>query len=894
MLAIAESGSSAQMAEIARLAAALGERQAEAHGHLDSLAGLFPPERLQIASLPLASVPIPSLASWLQTRLDRIGDMERWIDFQNLKRECADAGMLSFVETAVNRDIPEAMVVPAFHKRFYRLWHDAVCDDIPALRQFRGDEHSRLIAEFCRMDRAKIENAPQQIRALAQKGAPGMLHDLGEVGALKRMLAQRRTKPILKMLADIPNLLFKLKPCLMMSPLSVSLFLDSAIIRCDVVIFDEASQIFTEDAVCSLLRASQVVIAGDTKQLPPTSFFKNLEDDSEEDEDAVQYESVLQAAATVANADSPQFTEHPLSWHYRSRHDSLIAFSKKNFYEHITAFPSPRLPSAVSFVHVEDGVYYPGATRRNNPIEGARVIDVVIAYAHANPDHSLGVITFNESQKTLIEAEAERRGREDAEVSALLADQGAEGFFVKNIENVQGDERDAIFLSVGFGRTPDGKLSMNFGPISTEGGERRLNVAVTRARHAMTVVSSILPGDLRFTAETRRGPRLLREYLEYAQSGGGALPSTPHAQEEFEKAVEAALINAGLQVRRHVGRFEYAVDLAVLDPDDPDTYLLGIECDSRFYREAHTARERDRLRGSVLADLGWRLHRVWSNDWVRNPAKEVEAILAAVALAQAPTVSAPAIGNTEQTEALGDAAVEIASETMPVSVSQSVLVREVRPAYGAPRADAVPQTSPVLPTAPEDILDQIPGLAYFEPVTLRMTGGRDTFYDESKAAHRRRCSLLLQLVEQEGPLPVDVAVQRMAVAADIGRTGSRVREILDDALEDLEEQGKIETRSDFLWMFGQAAVPARVPRPGDSPRPVEQISLEEIGEVALALLRASYGMRRDELVIETARLLGYRNTGVNIRDRINESLSLLELEDRIHLMGNQVRALDPA
>ena len=877
---VAVDGSATALAAIAQLSGALRERQTAVHGHLDSMLAYFPPERLQEGTVPLADAPLAALKSWLQTRIDRLGEMEGWIDFQNLRKECADAGLLSFFETAVNRNIPAQIVVPAFRKRFFRLWHDAVCDTAPALRQFRGDEHNRLIAEFCRMDRTRIEAAPQQIRSIAHRSRPTRLQDFGEVGALKKMLAQKRTRPILKMLADIPNLLFALKPCLMMSPLSVSLFLDSEAIRCDIVIFDEASQIFTEDAVCSLLRGKQVVIAGDTKQLPPTSFFKSLEDDSEEDEEATQYESVLQAAATVASAESTQFTEHPLTWHYRSRHDSLIAFSKKHFYEHITAFPSPTIPSAVRFTHVPDGIYYPGATKRNNPVEAARVVDLVLEYARTHPGQSLGVITFNESQKSTIEAEAEARSRDDAGIAAILSDQGAEGFFVKNIENVQGDERDAIFLSIGFGRTPEGRLSMNFGPINTEGGERRLNVAVTRARHSMMVVSSILPADIDLRRTDRTGPKLLREYLEYAQSGGTILASMPHKQAEFEAAVETALRQAGLEVGRHIGRFEYAVDLAIRDPDNPDEYLLGIECDSEFYRNAATARERDRLRGSVLKDLGWRLHRVWSVDWVRSPEREVEAVLKAVAAAGKP------------------GAADLAPETPPATVSTEpahvvapAVVRETGPAYGAPPAAVNPPADPAADDANRLALSAIPGVTYFEPARLSLTGGRDAFYEETKAAQKRRCALVLELVDQEGPLPVDIAVQRLAAAASLGRAGSRVREIVDDAIEDLIGQEKIEMRHDFLYP-ASASIAARIPRPGDTPRPIEQISLEEIGEVALAVLKAGFGMRREELVVETGRVLGYRSTGVNIRDRINEALSMLELDDRIHLQGNQVRPLE--
>ena len=620
------------LTEIGNLQTSLAQRRDALQSLTGRLADLFPPERLFMQNQPLVDAPLEAVTAWLQVRLDRLTDLERWIDFQNLRDECAEVGLLSFFETTIHRQLPQDQIVLAFRKQFHRLWLDGVTDNVPALRRFRGDEHMRLIARFCALDALQIVLAPNGVRALAQERKPNLISGIGEMGALKTQLNRQRPKAIRKLLADIPNLLFLLKPCLLMSPLSVSLFLESETIWFDLVIFDEASQVFTEDAVGAILRAKQVVIAGDAKQLPPTSFFQGFGDNGEEDEDekdgAGDFESVLKAADAFADPGSPYFAEHPLNWHYRSHHESLIAFSKVHFYEHLIPYPSAHLPSAVRFEYVPTGVYYPGkGAKRNNPIEAVRVAEMVVQHVREYPEQSVGVITFNEPQQTTISAEIERRKLEAPELAPLLSEEGSEGFFVKNIENVQGDERDVIFLSLGFGHDPNGRLSMNFGPLNQDGGERRLNVAVTRARRRMTVVASILPGEIDLMRTERLGPRLLKAYLQFAHTGSGGgegvSANVSYPQSAFEQAVEAALIQSGYAVRRQIGLFDYRVDLAIVDPEDPERFLLGIECDGPMYRDAPTARARERLRPQVLEALGWCLLRLWSSDWVRDPAREM-------------------------------------------------------------------------------------------------------------------------------------------------------------------------------------------------------------------------------------------------------------------------------
>ncbi|WP_301002424.1 DUF4011 domain-containing protein [Capsulimonas corticalis] len=897
-------GSAPALADIAELGRALAARIAGVRRLLGELGELFPPERLTVLDLPLAQAAFPAFAAWLQLRLDRMGDLERWIDFQNLREECADNGMLSFFETATNRIPPADQIAPAFRKQFHRLWLDAVTDQIPALRRFRGEEHAVQIARFCALDQRQIDVAPEGVRTIAQKRKPvtveGAISSIGEMGALKTQLSRQRPKAIRKLLADIPNLLFLLKPCLLMSPLSVSLFLASETIWFDTVIFDEASQVFTEDAVGAILRAKQVIIAGDTKQLPPTSFFSSLQDDGagddeEEDGGAAEFESVLKAADAFADPDSPHFAEHPLNWHYRSRHESLIAFSKVHFYKELIPYPSASLPSAVTFDYVADGVYYPGTgAARNNPIEARRVADRVIQHVRENPGQSVGVITFNEPQQTTILTEIERRKRETPDLIPLLTEEGSEGFFVKNIENVQGDERDVIFLSLGFGHDPSGKLSMNFGPLNQAGGERRLNVAVTRARQRMTVVASIQGGEIDTQRTSAEGPKLLKAYLEFAASGSqSGLAFEAHAvaaQSAFEQAIETALANAGYTVRRQVGLFEYRVDLGIVDDADPERYLLGIECDGPMYRDAPGARARERLRAQVLGTLGWRLLRVWSSDWVRDPQRELARIADAVARAKAgawePEAPALPIVTQEPGESNG-------SEETPIDGSLFAYHSSETPSSPA-GANAVYETQAAYTTEGAVPFALPPGVDVYARWFAPLPGGRDTLYGDLPAQQKARADFLVQMVDLEGPLPLETAAQHMAEMSGVARAGARIREIVEEMADALALQDRLEQRDGFLWPRGGERPIPRVPAAQSAPRPIDEICLEEIGEAAVALLKIAYGMRRDELVIETARLLGYRNTGANIRDRIGDALSLLELDNRIHVVGTQIRALEMA
>ena len=400
----------------------------------------------------------------------------------------------------------------------------------------------------------------------------------------------------------------------------------------DAVIFDEASQILPADGVSSLLRGRQAVIAGDPKQLPPTTFFTSTSDDYEEEEEedgaeldatpeTENMESVLDAVSTLMPGNS-----RTLNWHYRSLDERLIAFSNHNIYDgSLTTFPGLLGGDCVTHVEVpfsHDSV----ASGGSNSAEVRRVVDLIIEHAARRPNESLGVIAFGLRHAHRIE-ETLRLAREGRpELDEFFSEDHEEPFFVKNLERVQGDERDAIILTVGYGRTDAGRMRYNFGPLNREGGYRRLNVAVTRAKRRMTIVSAFSAADMDPDRLRSEGPRMLRDYIAYAASAGRDLGSARRDAEPlnpFELDIKQRLEAAGIPLQPQYGASGYWIDFAAMHPDQPGRPVLAIEADGARYHSAINARERDRLRQEHLERLGWCFHRIWSTEWFRNPEAEV-------------------------------------------------------------------------------------------------------------------------------------------------------------------------------------------------------------------------------------------------------------------------------
>ena len=582
-----------------------------------------------------------SVASRLEACLNGFSELNKWLDYVETRAECDKNGLADFTSQIVTVDNSIKDVCAAFERGFYHQWLGLAMDMVPAVQSFRRRVHEQRIDRFISTDEKQFELSRKRIRKSIISTYPSVnqVSRGSELQILRHeMEKKRRIMPLRKLFKSIPNLLLTLKPCLMMSPLSVAYFLEAGLYQFDMVIFDEASQIFPQDAIGAIFRAKQVIIAGDTKQLPPTSFFAsstgnndaNFDDDDNFDEEV--YDSILEETANI-------LPNRTLLWHYRSKHEHLIAFSNKEIYKNeLVTFPSSNeseKDTGVEFVYVEDG-YYEGGGRNCNILEARRCVELVKEHIDKHPERSLGIIAFSEKQQNAISLEIHRFREKNPEYEAFFAEGKEDEFFVKNLENVQGDERDTIFFSVGYAKTKEQKannkpMAMRFGPLGVQGGERRLNVAVTRARRNIKLVSSILPSDIDLNRTESEGIRMLRSYIEFAMKGEVALASARSIAkpDEFVDTVADFLRNKGYKISQFVGCSGYKIDIAVEYPSDVvQQFAAGIECDGFSYASARTTRDRDRLRGSVLKNMGWNMYRVWSAEWYKNPEIEGEKLIA--------------------------------------------------------------------------------------------------------------------------------------------------------------------------------------------------------------------------------------------------------------------------
>ena len=590
-----------------------------------------------IGAASMETVPLAQVRDWLSAHLEARERLREWVELREAEEQLKAIGLGSLLEMVINEETDVSNLVQMFRKRLFTLWTDSFRRHVPLLANFNGAEHSALIEEFRKLDQGQLFLARKRLtnelrqRVERMKGAdPASPVRVQETMLRREMAKKSKQMALRKLLSEMPDLLPLLKPCIMMSPLSACQFIDPRKIRFDVVIFDEASQICPEDSVGSIMRGKQLVVVGDSKQLPPTRFFEKIEGD--EETEIQDLESILDECATIG------MPQKMLLWHYRSRNESLIAFSNAYFYDNrLYTFPSADLPgpaNGIEFIHVPNGIYDRGG-KRDNKIEAKKVADLVFEQFKAHPEMSLGVVAFSEEQQFAILEVVEYMKKLKPEFQQCFDEGQEESFFVKNLENVQGDERDVMFFSVGYGKDADAKLAMNFGPLNMEGGHRRLNVAITRARRHVKLISSMEPEDIDPNSRSK-GVLLLRRYMEFARGRGerSALGYDMRHEDEGDRPLEDSIFEAltkmGLTLHRNVGCSGYRLDMAVMDPEKNQKHILGIECDGLSYASGRTARDRERLREDVLTGLGWNLHRIWSRDWVEDRNRELRKIEALV------------------------------------------------------------------------------------------------------------------------------------------------------------------------------------------------------------------------------------------------------------------------
>lgn len=597
------------------------------------------------AEANIKALSVEETASFVKSCKDNFESLEYLIDYRIAEKRLKELGIDIFLNKAIENNLAAKDIIPVFEKCFYRSWLDVYVAKHPAVRDFRRLRQEERITRFRELDETHLEISKATIISKLISRLPNfdIFSAKGEIRLLRREMAkQRRLMPTRLLIAALPNLLPVLKPCIMMSPLSVSTYLGSSNYEFDTVIFDEASQIRTEDAIGAIFRAKQAIIAGDSKQLPPTDFFNSsisTTDEYEEDEDGIiddtgAYESLLDEATML-----PAQT---LLWHYRSRHEHLIAFSNAKIYQgNLITFPSSVEKTegmGVEHVFVENGIYNRGLRGEGgNRIEAKRIAELVFEHFRSYPERSIGIIAFGVVQQTAIEEAIETMRRANYPTfESFFTDDIEEPLFIKNLETVQGDERDTILFSVGYAPDIIGKFIMNFGPLSREGGERRLNVAVTRARYNLKLVSSIMPTDIDVERISGQGPKLLRSYIDFAVNGVNSIYGEISEEQgiwfdsPFEESVYNYLAANDYDVATQVGCSGYRIDMAIRHPKYPGRFALGIECDGAMYHSARTARERDRLRQTILEEMGWQIYRIWSTNWIKDRNTEGARLLNAV------------------------------------------------------------------------------------------------------------------------------------------------------------------------------------------------------------------------------------------------------------------------
>ena len=789
---------------------------------------------------------IDALCAQLSARADELRD---WTEWRAWRERAQRFGWDDFVERLIKAEIADIEVLPAFQRSYWNRRLEILFDEDPDLAEdLRGGAFQRWVDEFRELDRKLVRTGADRLISRRERARTSHVSTPGsEIDLLRREARKhRRHLPVRILLSRIPTVLSELKPCLMMSPLTVSHFLSPDHLF-DLVVFDEASQVPPQDAVNCIYRARQLVVAGDSKQLPPTPFFQIAELDElapEEEEASTQedMESILDSCEAL-------LPSHSLRWHYRSRSEPLIAFSNRHIYDgSLVTFPSAERRSqhkGVAFVHVPDGIYDRGRTasnRREAQVVARRVMSHLLDGTH----RSVGVIAFNTAQANAISEELDLLKVQHPELEQHFRGDRLDAVFVKHLEAVQGDERDIIIFSVGYGRDASGKFTANFGPLNKDGGQRRLNVAVTRARERLELVSSVRSHDFQLSESASAGARMLRDYIAYAEADGQfsgpdvideEAPEWPSALEE---QVAEAIAELGFEVSPSVGVGSFRIDLAVQAPGDHDRFLMGIECDGESYARTPTARDRERLRHELLDALGWGpIHRIWSLDWVRNRAGEIARLDAALAAAKARAEATSESGERSEAE------------------SVAVVLEHDEPRE---RLDRV-----VHELSDSGAAVRLPWTEVYERANL---GSHSSHYEFHESVNRRvQTDMLIELLAVEAPISIDYAIRRLAEAWGLRRAGHRVVSAGRQAVSQAGRRSAVEVRSEFLWRPGQTLTSVRVPDAGnpDTRREIDEIPPEEI-DLAIARLReSSAGLVDEQLIAQVARVLGFDRTGGRIR-----------------------------
>ena len=806
-----------------------------------------------LAGTPAADLVVAERTDWLAALSQHLAGwssaaryIQEWCAWRGVSQAAAVQGLGPLLQAMENGVVGPDDAVRALEANYARWWIDLAVGASPRLRSFVAARHETRIERFRVLDARMLELSSRLARARIASAVPNMAARQvdPEYAVLTRELAKRqRHLPIRQLASRMPRALRRLTPCLMMSPLSVAQYLPAEAEPFDLVIFDEASQITTWDAIGAVGRGRQVIVVGDPRQLPPTSFFERRSGDGDDAAVEVETHDLDSILDECLGAGIPTVE---LTWHYRSRHESLIAFSNQVYYgSRLVTFPSPvTRDDAVSFRQVADGVYARGAGRTNER-EARQVVAEALAVLRAAEPKSLGIVTFNAEQQTLIEDLLDKARRDDPSLERHFGNDAAEPVLVKNLEGVQGEERDVMLFSLTYGPDATGRIALNFGPLNLAGGERRLNVAVTRARERLVVFCSVRADQLDLSRTGAVGVRHLKQFLSFAEHGARSFATANQRslgdyESPFEVEVAERLRRFGWTSHPQVGVSGFRIDLGIVDPDAPGGYLAGVECDGATYHRGATARDRDRLRQHVLESLGWRIVRVWSTDWWTNAGREAERLHHALS------------GMLDNARA-GRAAAAAAEAVQ-------------EPAEEAAIPAAVPPNEVILAADIEAVPEDAAGI----PPTVAPGAAPELFYDPAYRA--RLGGIIAELLSVQGPLREDRLVFAVARLHGFGRAGREIKDRITGSVP-TTCMVTVEDIGHFVWppgvdpagwtMFREPA-PGRVADPNDLP-------MAEL--VALARRYVAPGLPDEAILTAMRNACGLQRMRETVRTRCLAALS---------------------
>jgi len=810
--------------------------------------------------------------------------LRAWCAWRKVRDEAFAVGLAPIVQAMESGVITSGKVRRVLEVNYARWWLNTTVDNEEVIRTFVSVEHEQRIRDFRALDDKFTELTKDWLRARLCADLPSQdsVSRSSEWGLLRHEMG-KKTKhiPLRELMTRAPEALTKLTPCLLMSPLSIAQYLPPASTPFDLVIFDEASQIPVWDAIGAMARGKQVVMVGDPKQLPPTSFFDRAESTADDEDVEADLESILDECIS---ANLPM---RNLNWHYRSRHESLIAFSNQRYYQSkLVTFPSPFTADQAVRLRPVAGVYDKGGSRTNLIEARALVADLVARLqspVFRESKRTVGVVTFNGEQQKLIMDMLDEACRKDPSLDSYFAESELEPVFVKNLESVQGDERDIIYFSTTYGKDAAGAMSMNFGPMNRPGGERRLNVAITRARQELVLFSTLRPEHIDLARTQAVGVRDLKHFLEFAERGPRAMAeanfgSVGGFDSPFEEAVAAALAKKGWQIHTQIGVSSFRVDLGVVHPDAPGRFLAGVECDGATYHRSATARDRDKLREFVLRGLGWEIVRIWSTDWWVDAAGTAEKVHQCLnELLAASRAKQAAIDAAQEAERLRvDATM---GEVIKVVDQVTVVAKASDTEEANDPAGALPEVKyarAVTVSAVEDVVtttEAVEHLIYKEadPSNAVEMVNPDQFFEPGYTI--TLAQMIDLVVTEEGPVLDTALARRIARAHGWVRTGSRIRERVDQIARARFRSHEEEQIGVFYWpahLESDAKVVFRRPGEDDSARALADICLQELRALVIEMLER--GHEGEALIYAIAKEAGVSKLAHAGRQRIERAI----------------------